>query len=117
MFRSLEIPLKAGFSSSSICSNSYEIDVIMVTMVIIVIYPQVKMYRLLYRSMDCEQEFGRTFWMCIRSKLFLLKGSYPTDMISGSARNVLMYIVPQCFGPVMKGGGVVGSIFLLKEAL
>jgi hypothetical protein len=37
MFSSLEIPFKTGFSSSSICSNSYEIDVTMVTMVVMVI--------------------------------------------------------------------------------
>jgi hypothetical protein len=54
--------------------------------------------------MDFEQEFGRNCWMCIRSKLFLLEGSYSTDMNPGSARDVFMYIVLQYFEPAMRGG-------------
>ena len=47
-------------------------------------------------------------------KHFLLECGYSRDLIPGSARNVLMYIVPQIFGPV-RGGKYGWKIFLLQK--
>jgi hypothetical protein len=46
---------------------------------------------------------------------FLWECWYSTDMIPGITKDVLMYIVPQRFGPVVWGGRVFGSFSIKKS--
>ena len=64
--------------------------------------------------MDHEKESGRIVGCAEDQKSFQLEISNSTDMIPGSAQNIHMYRVPQCFGRVMWGKGVVGSFFYYK---